>query len=377
MEDLKNGTEVEVVSEELEAPILTNAAVKEVPSMEEGLSDLGEALVKGEKEEDIEFTPEDIKKSMQESMFTEGEKDFQLPEEDIITLLEIVNKVRAKENINIYSSLPQSVKNMINKYMLEQGMQGYSVEANSVRNMLANALIDEFISNISVEKTIDSFNKEMEDLFVKTGEEFSKMYKEYDSDRTKYLTAALEKIPEGPENEEKRQTIINVLDAINDAYKLTRLKEATGKIKIKSFEREKIKKVFDEFEFKYKDQTYHIYPLKQVMKTLVVHLAQKISKDSEIDLDKAAMIASIESADFLILFCKFCRLYDARKPEEHAFMYYTLYNIMLLDVYKGEEYEEFANGLLDNIVESYKPYYKKTLSEENFVKRFETKVTEE
>lgn len=370
MEDIKNGTseEVEVISDELEAPILTSALVKEVPTMEEGLADLGESLVK--EEEDIEFTPEDIKKSMKESMFTEGNEDFQLPEEDIITLLEIVNKVKAKENVNVYASLPQSVKGMINKYMLEQGVQGYSVETNSMRNMLANMLIDEFISNISVEKTVESFNKEMEDLFVKTGEEFSKMYKEYDSDRTKYLEAALEKIPEGPEGEEKRKTITNVLDSINDAYKLSRLKEATGRIKIKSFEREKIKKVFDEFEFKYKDQTYHIYPLNTVLKTLVVHLAQKIAKDSNIELDKAAMISSVEAADFLILFCKFCRNYDAKKPEEHAFMYYTLYNIMLLDVYKGEEYEDFANNLLTNIVESYKPYYKKTLSADNFTKRF-------
>ena len=289
MEDLKNGTseEVEVISDEnKETPKITNAAVKEVPTMEEGLSDLGETLANNEKEEDIEFTPEDIKKSMKESMFTEGQEDFQLPEEDIITILEIVNKVKAKENVNVYSNLPQSVKNMINKYMLEQGMQGYSVEANSVRNMLANTLIDEFISNISVEKTIESFNKEMEDLFVKTGEEFSKMYKEYDSDRTKYLEAALKKIPEGPEGEEKRKTITNVLDAINDAYKLTRLKEATGKLKIKSFEREKIKKVFDEFEFQYKNQPYNIYSLKLVLKTLILHLSQKISKDLDIDTEK-------------------------------------------------------------------------------------------
>jgi hypothetical protein len=62
--------------------------------------------------------------------------------------------------------------------------------------------------------------------------------------------------------------------------------------------------------------------------------------------------------------------YRVDVPDQHAFMYYTLYNIMLLDVYKGDEYMEFAKGFIHNIIESYKPYYKKTMSEENFNKRF-------
>lgn len=359
--------EVEVESNELEAPTITNAVVKQVPTMEEGLSDLGEALSK--EEEEMEFTPDDIKKSIKDSMFVDDDK-FQISDEDTLKLLEIVNKVKAKEKVNIYNELPESVQAMINKYMIDNGVQGFSVQSNSIRNTLSATLIDEFISNISVDKTVESFNKEMEDLFINTGEEFSKMYKEYDSERTKYLESALEKIPEGPEGEEKRKTIEKVLDSINDSYKLTRLKEASGKLKIKNFEKEKPEKVFSDFEFKYRDKTYHIYPIKTALKTLANHLEKRLLKEFDMNQTKAAVAAGIESITFMLLFCKFCRNYKASVPEEHAFMYYTLYNIMLLDIYKGTEYEEFAGGLINNIIDSYKPYYKKTMTEEAYKQRF-------
>lgn len=356
---------------EEEQPVLSSSVEKASPTMEEALSDLGDSLTL-EDEEEKPITSDDIKKSLETSMFNEN-NEFHLPDQDILVLLDIVEKVKKKENINIYSSLPQSVKDMINKYMLEQGVQGYSVQANSIRNMLAATLIDEFITNISVNKTIDSFNEEMENLFAKTGEEFSKMYKEYDTERTKYLEAALEKIPEG---DPKRETVTKVLDAINDAYTLNRLKEAFGKLKIKNFDREKPERVFSDFEFKYKDKSYRIYPIMTVAATLHKHLIENIKTtlpedmSDEDKLARADVIASIEALDFMLLFCKFCKNYKAEVPEEHAFMYYTLYNIMLLDVYKGEEYEDFAHGLINNIIEAYKPYYKKIMSEENFNKRF-------
>lgn len=362
--------EKEAMEEYESTPEITSAAVKVVPTMEEALSDLGETFTE---EDDVEITPEDIKSSLKDSMFNEGNKEFTLPDEDILVILDIVNKVKNKENVNIFSSFPQSVKDMINSYMLEQGVSGYSNRANEIRNMLSDTLIDEFISNISINKTVESFNKEMEDLFVKTGEEFSKMYKEYDTERTKYLEAALEKIPEG---DPKRETITNVLDSINDAYKLNRLKEATPKLKIKNFDREKPERVFSDFEFKYKGTDYHVYPIKTVAATLNKHLQEAIIPTLPEDLSdddkkvRAEVLSSIETMDFLILFCKFCMNYRPSVPEEHAFMYYTLYNIMLLDVYKGEEYKEFAEGFINNIIEAYKPYYKKIMSEKNFKKRF-------
>jgi hypothetical protein len=257
--------------------------------------------------------------------------------------------------------------------MIDNGVHGYNAKTNEIRNMLASTLIDEFITNISINKSIDTFNNEMEDLFKKTGEEFSKMYKEYDTERTKYLEAALEKIPEG---DPKRETITKVLDSINDAYKLDRLKAATGKIRIKNFDREKPERIFSDFEFKYKNTDYKVYPIKMVAKTLHKHLIDNIKEtlpenlSEEDKLARADVLASIETLDFLILFCKFCMNYKPSIPEDHAFMYYTLYNIMLLDVYKGEEYEDFSKGFINNIVESYKPYYKKVMSEENFKKRF-------
>lgn len=303
--------------------------------------DIDETLLEQYKSEEI--TPEDIHKSFENSMFNEDKK-YEISPEDTVKLLEIIDKVRNKENINIYSSLPESVKNIIIEYMKNEGVQGYSVQANSIRNMLAASLIDEFISNISIDKTVESFNKEMEDLFDKTGQEFSKMYKEYETERTKYLEAALEKIPEG---DPKRELVTDVLDAINDAYRLSRIRNGK-KIKLKNFEKEKPEKVFKEFEFKYQNQKYKIHPIKDTLKILTMHLTEeyKLNGYSE---DESILRGFERARNFLLIFCKFCSNYKVSNPAEHAFMYYTLYNISLLDIFKGEEYKEFSESFIDNI----------------------------
>ena len=124
-DDLYDEEDEEVDDEE--GPHFTPALVKEVPSMEEALSELGEAPL--ENEDNVEITAEDIHKSFENSMFNE-DKEFDISPEDTVKLLEIIDKVRNKENINIYASLPDSVKNIITEYMKKEGVQGYSVQAN-------------------------------------------------------------------------------------------------------------------------------------------------------------------------------------------------------------------------------------------------------
>ena len=53
----------------------------------------------------------------------------------------------------------------------------------------------------------------------------------------------------------------------------------------------------------------------------------------------------------MLAYCKFCLNYKPEVPEEHAFVYYVLYNIALLDIYKSQEYDDFAPEFLKNIVD--------------------------
>ena len=54
---------------------------------------------------------------------------------------------------------------------------------------------------------------------------------------------------------------------------------------------------------------------------------------------------------FVLTFAKSCAKYSPEVVEEHAFMYYTIYNIILLDIYKGEDFDNYAPELLATVNE--------------------------
>lgn len=283
--------------------------------------------------DDFEITEDDIKESLKDSATLGLDKEFNLSDEAILQLLNIVNKVRANENINVYKELPEEIKNMINKYMSQQGIVGFSTQANTARNTISRLLIDEFISNISVNKYTESFNQEVENVFKNVGKEISNLYKEYDKERSSYIEELKSKIPQ---DSPKRDLVEKVLDAMYDGFKLDRLKEYAKKCRIKKIEYEKPQqRVFYNFENKYNGNTYNIYKPSMVYEILCRH--------NKIDPK--------ENLKFFLIFCHFCKNYNPSVPEEHAFMYYTLYNIILLDIYKDEAYDDYAPRLLKNINE--------------------------
>ena len=295
---------------------------------EEKLANLGEAAM--DDEDDVEITADDIKNEYKNSSYMSG---VDLNDDEILKILDIVNRIKNKENVNVYAELPDSVRSAINKYLADNGIVGFTPAGNAARKEIAHAMINEFIADISVEKTIDGFNDQMENMFEKAGKELSAMYADYEKERTSYLESLLEKVPE---DDPKRETLIKTLDSIYDAFKLERLKEAAAKFrKVKPIELEKPQqRVFSHFENKYKDVDYHMYSLSMCLNILDKHNTG---------------VSHNDNLKFLIAFAKFCKNYDPSVSYEHAFMYYVTYNIVLLDIYKGEELEDYAPKLLENI----------------------------
>ena len=197
-------------------------------------------------------------------------------------------------------------------------------------------MIEEFINNIEFNKYTESFNKEIESIFTNAGKEISTMYKDYDAERDRYLAEIMDKIPE--EDVEKREKLTAVMDNIHEGYTMSQLKEYAKKIKIKSIELEKPQQwAFNIIESKYQDKSYSIYQMSMILDLLNRH--------------NPSMVENNGNLAFLILFCKYCQNYDPANIKEHVYMYYTIYNIVLLDIYKDAEYDEFAPGLIQNINE--------------------------
>ena len=320
---------------------------EEERSFEDMLADLGEAEV----EEEPDFTLEDIKRSFNQSdlgisMTVEGyekqpEEDdgidpkYKISDESALKLLEIMNRVKAKEDFNIYANLPEEIKTMINDKLKRNGLGGYSVQSNTYRNQMAKSLINEFINTISMDRTLNNFNKEIENIATTANKEISELYKDYNNERDTYLANLLSKIPE---DDPKRQVLIESMDAIYDSYALVRLKDAVVDMKpFKSIEIEKPQsRIYNRFEDKYQGSQYNMYSLKMVQGVLEKYNHTEVKNGNQL---------------FLMGFAKFCQKYNPDVPQQHAFMYYTVYNIILLDIYKDKTLEEFGTPLLQRINE--------------------------
>ena len=281
-------------------------------------------------EDDFEINAEDIKKSIKDGTVIDG---INISDETALELITVCDNYRKTKKVT-YKDLPEEVRKYIDEYMVRNGIITYDAKSNSIRNNIAETLIDQFVTEISMNKSMDDFNSEMESLFDNVGSELSKLYKDYAANREQYIKDLIGEVTD----EEKKQTLTNVLDAINDGYTLDRLKEATKnkKVKIKKFDLEKPKKIYDDFLWKYMNNKYKMYDLTVVNQVLVRHMPNFTTEDTIL---------------FLVAFCKFCRNYKPEVPEEHAFMYYSIYNIILLDVYKNNDYDEYAPKFIENITE--------------------------
>ena len=117
--------------------------------------------------------------------------------------------------------------------------------------------------------TSDDFNKQIENIYEEAGKDMSPLFKEYNDNRTEYL----ERMTANIEDPEKKVLAEKVLDAISDAYNLTRIKNSPSKIKIKSYQMEEPEKVYKScIEFKYKESNNnsHSMPDKETLILLII-----------------------------------------------------------------------------------------------------------
>lgn len=257
--------------------------------------------------------------------------DYSISNDSIKELLYLVNKKKNNENFNVYKSFPEEVRQIIDKYLEKNGLTGNTMQTKYSRNAISESLLTEFIDNIELERIQSDFNKEMEDLFTKGSEELAESIVGYTVERNKAYREAAEKM----EDNDKKNKLIAILDRIDEAYNLSELKEFAKNCKVKKFELEKPEKVYTSFLTKYENSSYNIYNL---------NLCRPIiSRNLNIDIKFADL--------FLVLFCKFCKNMKPDITTDHAFMYYTVYNIVLIDMNRSENTKDVSMKFLENVKE--------------------------
>ena len=274
------------------------------------------------------ISKEELQSSLSDSSI-EGIDSISTDNETIMALLDLVNRKLKKENFNVYKEMPEKVKALINENAGTAGVPFNSNQYRSMRNMMAEALLDEFTSNIMTERASLDLNKEIEEIFAKGTAEIGDSIIGYTTERNAKYREAAEKL----DDPEKKENLLHVLDEIDEAHNLSRLKEFSKKCKIRSIDIEnagKNKKSvydFDSLNRKYEDSQYNIYSIYSAETILARNIINNYPNMS----DNAMQYARA----FLLAFCKQTSSYTPSNTFNHAYMYYVLYNIVIMDINTG------------------------------------------
>ena len=273
-------------------------------------------------------------------LFTESD----LSQDDIATLLDLVIKKQNKEKLDSpYNKLPDICKEIIDNTMGKEYADSHLSGVKSYKNDMAEMMIDQFIQAITIERASKSINSTIEHMFDKTSAEIGDAIVGYTEERNeKYRQYINEKVTDP----EKREDALRILDDINNAYKLTELKEFCKKCKIRKIDVEHpddlnnndIDYILSKYSQNPKFNIYNIYNGQQV-------LLRNLNPEGSDTVYTSAQVRA-----FLIAFCRYCMNFNPNNTEEHIFMFYTIYNIFLTDINKGEKATVSIN-FLDNVKE--------------------------
>jgi hypothetical protein len=267
-----------------------------------------------------------------------------------------------KENFNVFKELPSEIQTIINKYCSSGGVPINTPNGNQYRNMIAEQLVDEFISNIGYNRIQHDLSTDIDNLFKNMGSEIADKAVEAEEEREAKYREEAEKI----EDPEKKEKVIAILDAIQEGYNLSELKEFAKKCKIKRYELERPDKIYADFVRKYKDSSQNVYGIDSAIAVLLRNL-NKDNNGNPITTSNGEVVIYYDEKKvnaFFIAFAKQIMNYD---PEhnilQHAYIYYVLYNAMFTDINIGEKrassitYMNNVKEVINNLVERNKALF--------------------
>ena len=253
-------------------------------------------------------------------------KDFGIREEDMITIFQLIREYNNGNITNMYSRLPSTFK-----------LQCANAVCSTDRKNL-NYAAKEFIKELSSQFKI---NKEFIDVQKSLSEEINKLdigtaYSEYDAQRMNKLQLVADKYKEDG-NMVKYQKIMDIKDPHDEAISFIRLKEAAHKIKRLDKLIKRYDQVCRDFNYKYTQNTNHNFSITDV-RSIGLCLKRHLNGD---------MYTEDDVMKFVVLFCKLCMNYNADDIKDHVFMYFTIKQVNLLDVYleDKQEYKDIIHNV--------------------------------
>ena len=299
-------------------------------------SELFDDILNGEAE-GTDFTDINFRKETVETAMKDKFKGTSFSDTDILKIVNVLNEYRKDKNIDVYSNLPDKLKSIIDRGAASSGIP-INV-AKNVRKTVSKELMEDLMFDISLENYQLDFMDEVNDLFDNMNKEIKDMSIDMTKNQIENLTNLEPKMRE--KDPKLADRLLLIIDGMKNSFSFERLYNAVKERKIgkiRKIDLEKPEKIYKNFNRLYETSVYNIYDIGMLPNILRKKLPDTISNE---DIHR-----------FVISFCKYCEN-EKLKPEvleEHSYMYYTILNIVMMNIgNKSEKEDQFEEEILNNI----------------------------
>lgn len=258
-------------------------------------------------------------------------KTHDLSDEDSMVMLEILKDYRNnKDDISLsilFNRFPEKIKAFINGQCIANGITN-----KGTKNALTKEVLETMIRDSAIDQSIIDFNQSMDKIFKEQGPEIANLYTDMTIKRVQNLRDLANKVRNSEsdkmtdeQKEEKAQKLETIASNCEQSYILEDFTSwiENGGFKFKKYHLEKPEKVYREMHIKYSKSRFEINDIAAVPHILSRHV------DKDIETDKLVK--------FALAFCQYTSHMKADDPADHAFMYYTIKNIISLDLLSEDD----------------------------------------
>jgi hypothetical protein len=234
---------------------------------------------------------------------------------DAAQLISVMKRYKDGEKFNVFESLPESIKTVINK-------EAASVNADkSTINFFAKSFINDLINDTYLDREIQDFNEQMNEVMAPMGNIVGTLMDEYTDDvYEKFTTQLLEKAEQiRPDNENKANQLVTIAHNFEEAINMTRLINLIdGNPSIINYY---YKRGRDKWTKMIRDYDEFIANIKPTPRDLKTCLKGLLSIGIREDIAKTIMAIAVASLEKAI---------SAKTLEEHIYAYYLTNSFMTI-----------------------------------------------
>lgn len=268
--------------------------------------------------------------------------DLSISDKDALSLVSLVSDYQkgGMTLSEVFNRLPEEMKAQFNTEASKAGIPLSNIK--SYRNQFVKTFMDDLLMSAQGNQFSIDLDKQLGQIYKEYNENISTIYQ---SSLYEKILSMKEKIAdlEACEDHENKKEKIKVLEDIThslyESYELNDFAKFAIKAKIKPFEFEKPKKLYDDFKSKYNNSKFMIQDIENIIPVL----------------EKQLELSEEEANEFTILFCKYTRNMKSDVLADHSFMYYFISNIISIQSKGGVIDEEntpesyFFKVLIKNI----------------------------